>query len=96
MDLIYLDPPFNKGKQFYGSKCRDMGEICFNDTWNEKSEGEEWHKVFKSTHPSLHKYLENVGNISNDFYQILPNFYSGKTIANASHTKSGWQHLLTL
>ncbi len=33
VDLIYLDPPFNKNKIFYGKKGSKLESLSFNDNW---------------------------------------------------------------
>ena len=73
IDLIYLDPPFNKGRQFHapvGTKAEGAG---FNDIWHEESVKDEWHLEIKERLPALFDYLkavERIGSRSAKYYLI--------------------------
>ncbi len=65
IDLIYLDPPFNKGKQFHAPAGSEAEGADFNDIWREESVKDEWHGEIKFKKPKLYKYLDAVGEIGN-------------------------------
>lgn len=64
VDLIYLDPPFNKGKQFHapiGSKAEGAE---FSDIWYEDTVKTAQLLELADTHPELYRYIEGVGGIT--------------------------------
>ncbi len=63
IDLIYLDLPFNKGKQFHAPVGSEAEGATFDDIWHEESVKEEWHEEIKARQPELYKYLDAVGDI---------------------------------
>ena len=72
IDLIYLDPPFNKKKQLtYSSK--ETEKLSFKDYWNRKDIKDEWIEKIENNNSKLYKYLSNidcVGHKSNKYYLI--------------------------
>ncbi len=63
IDLIYLDPPFNKGKKFHAPVGSEAEGADFDDIWHEESVKDEWHEEIKAKQPRLYKYLDAVGDI---------------------------------
>ena len=64
VDLIYLDPPFNKGKQFHapiGSKAEGAD---FSDIWHEDTVKTAQLLELADTHPELYRYIDGVGGIT--------------------------------
>ncbi len=63
IDLIYLDPPFNKGRQFHAPVGSEAEGADFNDIWHEESVKDEWHDEIRAKQPKLYKYLDAVGEV---------------------------------
>ena len=53
--LIYIDPPYNSGRN-YKDKNK---EVMFSDIWNKVPYEDELNKL-KHMNPSLHKYLKVI------------------------------------
>lgn len=73
IDLIYLDPPFNKGKNFHAPIGTNAQGASFKDIWDEADTKEEWHGLIAENHPKLYEYLagvESVGSRSAKYYLI--------------------------
>ena len=64
VDLIYLDPPFNKGRAFHAPIGTTAEGADFSDIWTPDSVKDEWHNLVNDKHPTLYKYLDSVGDIS--------------------------------
>lgn len=72
VDMIYLDPPFNKGRAFQTplvSKYKVAGKEVtaqFADTWHDNEQFKSyWISEIKEQYPKLHKYLKTVAKFSN-------------------------------
>ena len=63
IDLIYLDPPFNKGKAFHAPIGTSAEGASFHDIWSPDEVKDEWHNQVNDRFPELYKYLDAVGNI---------------------------------
>ena len=63
IDLIYLDPPFNKGRKFHAPVGTTAEGAEFDDIWRLDSVKDEWHNEINDRFPSLYKYLDAVGAI---------------------------------
>ena len=63
IDLIYLDPPFNKGKNFHAPIGTSSEGAEFSDIWSPDDVKDEWHNQINDLHPNLYKYLDAVGAI---------------------------------
>ncbi len=61
IDLVYLDPPFNKGKNFHAPIGTSAEGAEFSDIWSPDDVKDEWHNQINDSHPSLYKYLDAVG-----------------------------------
>lgn len=63
IDLIYLDPPFNKGKNFHAPVGTSAEGAEFDDIWKEESVKDELHNQINDKYPSLYRYLDATGEI---------------------------------
>ena len=63
IDLIYLDPPFNKGKDFHAPIGTSSEGAEFSDIWSQDDVKDEWHNQINDLYPNLYKYLDAVGAI---------------------------------
>lgn len=62
VDLIYLDPPFNKGREFHAPIGTTAEGADFSDIWTPDSVKDEWHNQINDKYPKLYKYLDSVGD----------------------------------
>ena len=63
VDLIYLDPPFNKGRNFHAPIGTTAEGASFHDIWSPDEVKDEWHNQVNDRFPELYKYLDAVGDI---------------------------------
>lgn len=63
IDLIYLDPPFNKGRNFHAPIGTSAEGASFHDIWSPDEVKDEWHNQINDRFPELYKYLNSVGEI---------------------------------
>ena len=63
IDLIYLDPPFNKGKAFHAPTGTSAEGANFKDIWSPSEVKDELHNQLNDKHPKLYRYLDVVGEI---------------------------------
>ena len=63
IDLVYVDPPFNKGRKFHAPAGTLAEGAEFDDIWRLDSVKDEWHNEINDRFPSLYKYLDAVGAI---------------------------------
>ena len=71
IDLIYLDPPFNKKKEFTAPIGSDAEGASFHDYFREGDIKEEWLGLIADEYPILHDYIQGIGSIghkSNKYY----------------------------
>ena len=71
IDLIYLDPPFNKKKIFAASAGSAAEGAAFSDIFREEDVKDEWVDIITETNESLGHYIEGVSKIghrSNKYY----------------------------
>lgn len=74
VDLIYLDPPFNKGKRFHAPIGTTAEGATFNDIWSPSVVKDKLHNELNDTRPDIYKYLEaveNIGSKSAKYYLIF-------------------------
>ena len=69
VDLIYLDPPFNKQRTIKASQRNDTN-FSFDDNWENKEEVEDWKHDIHVKNYALHMFLESVGAIYGEKTQI--------------------------
>ncbi len=73
VDLVYLDPPFNKGKNFHAPIGATAAGAEFSDIWRQEDVKDEWHNEINDRFPVLYKYLdavENMGSRAAKYYLI--------------------------
>ena len=74
IDLIYLDPPFNSGKDYAAPRKSMAAGAEFKDKWDEDDMNIEWWFDIKKKHPKLYLYLKNVDDFSrqsNQTYLVM-------------------------
>lgn len=60
IDLIYLDPPFNKNKQFIAPIGTSAEGTGFSDVFSEKDLNKAWLTTIQEDHPALFQYLNST------------------------------------
>ena len=71
VDLIYLDPPFNKKKQFTSPIGSSAEGASFKDYWGLADIKNSWIEILKEKHPKISNFLSTTGAIghkSNKYY----------------------------
>lgn len=63
IDLIYLDPPFNKGRHFHAPIGTTAEGADFSDIWADSDVKDEWHNEINDRFPALYKYLDSVEGV---------------------------------
>ena len=64
IDMIYLDPPFNKKKSFHAPIGSSSEGASFKDTWFKEDVKTEWLTDIRLEQPELHAYLGNVAHFA--------------------------------
>ena len=64
IDLIYLDPPFNKNKTFSAPIGSSAEGASFSDVFREEDVKDEWIQEIKEDYDGLYKFLNNVKELS--------------------------------
>lgn len=67
IDLIYLDPPFNKNKVFSAPIGSSAEGAEFRDIFRKEDIKEEWVDSIRFENPELHDYLKGVQSFSNSY-----------------------------
>ena len=67
INLIYLDPPFNKKKIFTAPIGSSAEGAAFSDIFREEDIKDEWVKTIQYENVPLHEYLEGVKTFSNRY-----------------------------
>ncbi len=74
IDLIYLDPPFNKNKKFVTpigeEKKKSLGmekDPAFNDIFKKEDIKKEWLGLIAEEKPILHNYIQGITEIGNQY-----------------------------
>ncbi len=70
IDLIYLDPPFNKNKEFTAPTGSSAEGASFKDWFREEDVKDEWLQTIKEDNIELHNFLNGVKAISNNNYYL--------------------------
>ncbi len=73
VDLIYLDPPFNKKRNFHAPIGSKSEGASFKDVWYEEDNKDEWIGLIADDYPILHDFLEGIAKIgdkSNKYYLV--------------------------
>ena len=71
IDLIYLDPPFNKKKEFTAPMGSSAEGASFRDWFMEKDVKDEWIETIKEDYDGIYQFLTSVRNLSS--FQSSPN-----------------------
>ena len=64
IDLIYLDPPFNKSQVYTASVGSEVEGASFRDCWDQYDVEDDWYQLIAETHPNLYAYLSVMKNVS--------------------------------
>ena len=64
IDLIYLDPPFNKKKEFTAPMGSSAEGASFRDWFFEKDVKDEWIETIKEDYDGIYQFLTSVRNLS--------------------------------
>ena len=67
VDLIYLDPPFNKKKTFTAPIGSSARGASFRDIFKEEDLKDEWVQTIKEDHDKLHSFLNCIRDVSNRY-----------------------------
>lgn len=67
IDLIYLDPPFNKKKEFAASTGSIAEGASFSDVFREEDIKEEWLQAIHEDNKELRKFLMGVKDLGNPY-----------------------------
>ena len=67
IDLIYLDPPFNKNKVFTAPIGTSAEGASFSDIFREEDVKDEWLKTIEEDHDELYKFLCGIKNRGNEY-----------------------------
>ncbi len=67
IDLIYLDPPFNKKKVFTAPIGSSAEGAEFSDVFREGDVKAEWVQTIKEDHDELYSFLNGIKNIRNSY-----------------------------
>ncbi len=67
IDLIYLDPPFNKNKEFAAPIGSSAEGASFKDIFREEDLKEEWVQTIAEDQPELHHYLNGIKGVGKPY-----------------------------
>ena len=67
IDLVYLDPPFNKKKEFTAPIGSSAEGSSFFDVFKEEDVKEEWIQTIKEDHSELHDFLMSIKKWGNTY-----------------------------
>ena len=65
IDLIYLDPPFNKKKMFTAPIGSSSEGASFRDWFTLEDVKDEWVQEIKEDYEGLHNFLNGIKELSN-------------------------------
>ena len=67
IDLIYLDPPFNKNKKFTAPIGSSAEGAEFSDIFREEDVKDEWVRTIKEDQPELFQYLNGIKGVGKPY-----------------------------
>ncbi len=67
IDLIYLDPPFNKNKKFTAPIDSSAEGAEFSDIFRQEDVKDEWLLTIAEDHPELYHYLNGIKGVGNSY-----------------------------
>ncbi|MCY4524883.1 MAG: DNA methyltransferase, partial [Halobacteriovoraceae bacterium] len=70
IDLIYLDPPFNKNKVFTAPIGSSAEGASFKDIFRQEDIKDEWLQTIKEDNIELYNFLNGVKNISSNKHHL--------------------------
>ncbi|MCH9662136.1 MAG: site-specific DNA-methyltransferase [Gammaproteobacteria bacterium] len=74
IDLIYLDPPFNKNKKFTAPIGSSAEGASFKDIFRDEDLKDEWLQTIKEDNDKLYLFLESIKNIEGEKSKSTSNF----------------------
>ena len=67
IDLIYLDPPFNKNRKFTAPVGSSAEGAHFDDIFKEEDVKDEWLQTIKEDQPELYSYLTGIKGVGKSY-----------------------------
>ena len=67
VDLIYLDPPFNKNKKCTAPVGSSASGAFFDDIFREEDVKDEWLQTIKEDQPELYTYLSGIRGVGKSY-----------------------------
>ena len=67
IDLIYLDPPFNKNKKFTAPIGSSAEGAEFSDIFREEDVKDEWLRTIDEDQPELYRYLNGIKGVGKPY-----------------------------
>ena len=67
IDLIYLDPPFNKNKKFTAPIGSSAEGASFKDIFREEDLKDEWLQTIREDSPDLFHYLNGIKGVGKPY-----------------------------
>ncbi|MCY4211524.1 MAG: hypothetical protein OXE97_10875 [Gammaproteobacteria bacterium] len=67
IDLIYLDPPFNKNKNFTAPIGTSAEGASFKDIFREDDLKDEWGRTIAEDEPELFRYLNGIKGVGKPY-----------------------------
>ncbi len=67
IDLIHLNPPFHKNKEFTSPVGTSAEGASFKDIFKEEDVKEEWLETIKEDEPELHQFLVGIKGVGNPY-----------------------------
>ncbi len=67
IDLIYLDPPFNKNKKFTAPIGSSAEGASFKDIFREEDLKDEWVQTIREDQPDLYHYLNGIKGVGKPY-----------------------------
>jgi len=80
IDLIYLDPPFNKNKKFTAPIGSSAEGAEFSDIFREEDVKSEWLVTIREGRPELYHYLSGIRGVGNPGNFAYPAYMSIRLI----------------
>ena len=69
IDLVYLDPPFNKKRTFHAPIGSSAEGASFKDTWHDEDIKQGYLTLIADLYPKLHRYLMGVEKIESQSHR---------------------------
>ena len=95
VDLIYLDPPFNKNKKFTAPVGSSADGAEFDDIFREEDVKDEWLQTIREDQPELYTYLEGIKGVGKS-YNFAYLAYMAIRLLECHRILRGGEHLPAL